>query len=499
MKSRFLSALLALAVSSALVVGCGDSGSGSDLAGLAPPGSVVYVEGDVRPSGEVKSNLDSIAQTIAGVDDLGDLIVSELEEEAAADGEPFDYEKEVEPWLGERAAAIFERLEDGELSDPIVAVESTDTEATQDFIDKQERDGDGESKARMIGDTLVIADEDRQLDRAEEAAEGESLADDSTFADAYANTSEGSLADVYVDVGGLIEQGGGEIDPTAREALRNAGIDPSEATAVASVIPGADKIEVDLSSDLAGQEPPSGDASQVLGSLPADSFAAFAVSGFGEQLQEAIDNLDEEGIADTVPPNQLKKGLKEIGIDLDAFADSLEDAGAFAVGSSERSLGGALVLTTKGSAGTEAIDKIGVLLRSVSVEGVTALSGKYSGFSIRDEEELGDKPIVVAAKEGRIAIGYGMPATLTGLRAATGRTLEDNPAYKEAVAALGDTPIGGFADGAAALRLADTLIPASETEFEDAKPYLDSISYLAIGSSSEGELARAKLIFGLEK
>jgi hypothetical protein len=499
MKPRSALALLVLAALTAFVAGCGDSdsGGGSDLASLAPPGSVVYVEGDVQPSGEVKSNVDSIAQTIAGVDDLGELIVSKLEEEAEADGEPVDFEREVEPWLGERAAAIFQRLEDGELSDPIVAVESTDSAATQAFIDKRERT-DGESKARMIGDTLAIADDDRQLDLAEEAAEGESLADESTFVDAYANTTEGSLADVYVDVGGLIDQGGGEIDPAAREALRNAGIDPSEATAVASLVPGADKIEFDLSSDLAGEEPPSGDASQVLGSLPADAFAAFAVSGFGEQLQEAIDNLDKEGIADTVPPNQLKKGLKEIGIDLEALADSIEDAGAFAVGRNESSLGGALVLTTKGDEGTKAIDKIGVLLRSVSVEGVTALSGKYSGFTVRNED-LGSKPIVVAAKEGRIAIGYGMPATLTGLRATSGKTLEDNPAYDEAVAALGDTPIGGFADGAAALRLADALIPASESEFEDAKPYLDSIRYLAIGSGSDGELATAKLIFGLEK
>ena len=41
---------------------------------------------------------------------------------------------------------------------------------------------------------------------------------------------------------------------------------------------GSDQIEVDLSSDLGGEEAPSGDASELLGSLPADSFAAFAAS-----------------------------------------------------------------------------------------------------------------------------------------------------------------------------------------------------------------------------
>ena len=60
-------------------------------------------------------------------------------------------------------------------------------------------------------------------------------------------------------------------------------------------MPGSDQIEIDLSSDLGGEKAPSGDASELLGSLPADSFAAFAVSGFGEQLEEAIDSLDEAG------------------------------------------------------------------------------------------------------------------------------------------------------------------------------------------------------------
>ena len=121
------------------------------------------------------------------------------------------------------------------------------------------------------------------------------------------------------------------------------------------------------------------------------------------------------------------------------------------------------MLTTTGSQATDTIANIGKLLRSVQVEGVTALSGKYSGFSVRSDE-LGDKPLVVAAKEGRVAIGYGLPATLSGLLSGTGKgkTLAEDPAYSDAVDSLGDTPISGFADGAAALRLADSLIPGSD-------------------------------------
>jgi hypothetical protein len=500
----------------ALLAGCGDdSPSASDPASLAPADTLVYVEGAVRPTGSLKSDVDSAAEKIAGIDNLGDFVVEELESEAQEEGEPFDFEAEVEPWLGERAGISFADLEDGDLSEPVIAVESTDAEATQDFIDSQAeqsdepyRDashegvdfkvgGEEDQAVGLIGDFLVIADSEAEFKEAVDVSEGDSLADEERFERAIAEVTEGSLADVYVDVGGLIERSGDEIDAQARQALQNAGIDPSDATAVASIVPGAEEIAVDLSSDLGGEDPPSGDPSELLGSLPASSFAAFAVAGFGEQLKEGLDNLDEEGIPGEVPPGQLKKGLRQAGIDLDSFAGSLQDAGVFAVGNSERSLGGALVMTSEGSEASNAIANLGGLLRGAGVAGVTALRGGTAGFSVRDEE-LGDKPLVVAAKGERVAIGYGLPATMTALAPPTGRTLADSPAYQDAEAALGGTPIAAFADGPAALRLADSLIPASEADFEEAKRYLRSIAYLALGSASEGDLATAKLIIGLE-
>jgi hypothetical protein len=500
----------------ALLAGCGgDSSSSSDLADLAPPKSVLYVEGAVRPSGELKANVDAIAQQVAGVDDLGELIVEELESSSEEEGEPVDYGKEIEPWLGDRASVAFQRLEDGDLSGMIMVAQSTDAETAQRFVDDQVGTSDApyedasyegvdykfggadENAIGIVDDFVLLAEGEQDFKAAVDAADGESLADEAGFERAISAASQGSLADVYVDVGGLIDQSGDEIDPAAREALQSAGIDPSEATAVASLLPGNDQVEVQFSSDLGGEQAPTGDASELLGSLPSTSFAAIAASGFGEQLQEVVDTLDEEGIPGSVPPNQLKKGLKQFGIDLDALTGSLQDLAVFAVGNSESRLGGALVLTTEGSEATDAISSLGQLLRGQGVPGITALSGRAGGFSIRDEE-LGEKPLVVAAEGQRIAIGYGLPATLAALSVGSGKTLSDNPAYADAVAALGKTPIGGFADGRAALRLADSLVPASESGFEKAKRYLRSIEFLAFGSASEDELATAKLIIGLK-
>jgi hypothetical protein len=498
MKSRLLLAALAAAATIALIGGCGGGSSGSQLATLAPPGTPVFVEGTLQPEGELKENVEAIAKQVAGVDNLGDFIAEELESEAESEGDPVDFAKEVEPWLGERGGVFFERLEGEDFTGTGVLVESTDTEATQEFIDKHDEGKEGRVVG-LVGDFLVVAEDQKVFDEVEEASEGEALADEDTFTKAISAASDGSLADVYLDVGKLIDQNGGQIDPTARQALENAGIDPSEATAVASIVPGSEQIAVELSSDLGGQEAPTGDASELLGELPGDAFAGIAVSGFGEQLKEALDSIDEEGIPGTVPPNQLKKGLKQFGVDIEAVASSLQDAAVFASGASESSLGGALVLSTTGDEATKAIANIGTLLRQVHVAGVTALSGKYSGFSIRSDE-LGDKPLVVVAKQGRLVIGYGLPQALAGLTSGSGgdKILSDDPAYEDAVSSLGDAPISGFADGPSALRLADALIPASDDGFEKAKKYLKSISFLALGSASQGELATAKLIVGLK-
>jgi len=517
MKPSLLLAALAAALLAilAILAGCGGGSSSSDVAALAPPGAPVFLEGTLRPEGELKSNVDSVAKQVAGVDSLGGLIVEELESKVEDEGESFDFATEVEPWLGERGGAFFEQLEGEDFSGTGVLVESTDAEATQEFVDarvKRSKDpyragayegvefqvGGSEGNAiGVVGDFLVIAEGAKVFREVVDASNGESLADEDGFGKAISAASDGSLADLYVDVGKLIEQNGGKVDPTVRQLLQSSGVEPSEATAVASIVPGAEQVTVELSSDLGGEEAPTGDASALLGELPGSAFAGIAVSGFGKQLQEAIDSLDAEGIEGTVPPHQLKKGLKQLGIDLEGLADSVQDAGVFAVGASKSSLGGALVLSTKGDKATEAVANIGVLLRQVQVSGVTALSGKYSGFSVHSDE-LGDKPLVVAAKQGRLAIGYGLAPTIAGLTSGSGggKTLADDPAYEDAVASLGGTPISGFADGPAALHLADALV--SDEGFKKAKKYLRSIRFLALGSAGQDEVATAKLIVGLK-
>src|SRR5262249_32262125 len=149
--------------------------------------------------------------------------------------------------------------------------------------------------------------------------------------------------------------------------------------------------------------------------LPGEAFAAVASGGFGEQLGKTLDRLDENGIPGQLGPHELKKSVSRLGFDVDKIASSFEDVGIFASGTGKADLGGALVLTPKDSSeAATAIKTIGLLVRQSGTPGVTALSGKASGFSVRSAE-LGPRPLVVATEGDRVAIGYGLPQTLRGL------------------------------------------------------------------------------------
>jgi hypothetical protein len=517
-KLRLVLPVFLAAIAALFVVGCGGGGSsseGTDPATLAPPQTPLYVDFTIHPEGETKANIEALAQKLAGIDDVGGLIVSELEESASGEGEEVDFEKEIQPWLGERAGFIYPKFEAGEFNDFAVAIQVTDSGEAEDFIDKHVESGKEKFKdgsfegvdfqvgedgttVGVIDELLVIGVEESVFKEVVTASEGESLADESAYTDAVAGIPSDSAANAYVDIGNLIgeAEAGGEVDRSTKLFFENVGVELEEATAVASLVPGSDQLEIDVSSNATGDKPPSGDASKLLESLPANSVAALASAEFGERFNEGIDQIDEQGIPGQVPPHQLKSALKQAGIDLESIANSIGDVGLFVEGNSERNLSGAMVLATdSASQAKNTVSNLGLFLRASGLPGVTAVNGKASGFSVRSAE-LGRNPVVVIAKGERIAIGYGLGSALAGLEEAS-ETLADTPAYKEAVDSLGDTPISAFVDGPAALKLASALVPPTEAGFKEAKRYLTKVDYLALGSEASGGRATAKLIVGV--
>jgi hypothetical protein len=510
-----ISALAALA---AFVAGCGgsDDGSGgsSEAATLAPPTAPVFIDFTIRPEGATKTNIEELAKKLAGIDDLGGLIVEELENSASEDGEEFDFEKEVEPWLGERAGLFLQEYEEEDFEGYGAAIQAEDEDEAREFVDKQIESSDeavedasyedvdfkvqeDETAIGVFDGFVVFAENEEIFKSMVDASKGDNLAGEKSFSDATGDVPDDSAADVFVDIGGLIEEAGSEIDSDTQAFLDSAGIEPREATAVASLVPGSDNVEIDFSSNLSGDNPPSGDASELLGSLPGTAVGAFAADEFGQRFNEGIDKIDEQGIPGEVPPKQLKKTLKQAGVDLEAIANSIGDVGVYVTGNSEKTLAGALVMEAEDETqATNTVSNIGLFLRKAGVPGVTKLSEGATGFSIRSPE-LGRQPVVVAAKGDRIVIGYGLASALSAFEEAN-KTLGDNPSFQEAESALGGTPITAFVDGASALNLAQAMVPAGEAEFEEAEQYLKKVDYLALGSEASGDLATAKLILGVK-
>lgn len=517
-KLRLVLLSLLAALAALVAAGCGgggdSSGGDSDAATLAPATAPVFIDFTIRPEGATKTNIEDLAKKLAGVDDLGGLIVEELESSASEDGEEFDFEKEVEPWLGERAGLFLQEYEEEDFEGYGAAIQAEDEDEAREFVDKQIESSDESAEDGSYEDVdfkvqedettigvfdgfVVFAENEAIFKSMVDASKGDNLAGEEAFSDAMGSVPGDSAADVFVDIGGLIQEAGNEIDASTQAFLDSAGIEPREATAVASLVPGSDNVEIDVSSDLSGDNPPSGDASELLGSLPGTAVGALAADEFGKRFSEGIDKIDEEGIPGEVPPNQLKKSLKQAGVDLEAIANSIGDVGVYVTGNSEKTLAGALVMEAEDETqATNTVSNIGLFLRKAGIPGVTKLSEGATGFSIRSPE-LGRQPVVVAAKGDRIVIGYGLASALSAFQESS-KTLADNPAFQEAESALGSTPITAFVDGPSALNLAQAMVPAGEEEFEEAEQYLKKVDYIAVGSEADGDLATAKLILGIK-
>jgi hypothetical protein len=517
-----LSALaLAAVLAAALVVaGCGggsSGGGGGEPAGLAPKQAPVYLEVSLAPDAKTSEALDELTQTVFGIENVGDFVAEELEKSALGEGEKLNFEEEVEPWLGEKAGLYLAGYDGNDFHGYGIAIETTNSGEAEEFIEKRVEANEPESESGevegnkyyvepedesvvgMIGDYVALGETKTDFEAMVEAFEGEGLNESSKFKKAMEGAPDEGIGNVYVDIGGLIEEAKGSIPPESEAFFDLVGIEPRQATAVATVVPHTEQVEIDLSTDLGKATAGSGDASKLLESLPASAVVGFASAEFGKSFGEGIDQLSEEGIPGQIEPGELKPALETVGINLDTIAESIGDVGGFVEGASAGSLGGAVVIETdSASEAQNTVSNVGLLLRAAGTKGVTAISGKVSGFSVHSAE-LGPKPLIVGAAGEQIVIAYGPKAAAQALRTQA-KTLGTTPDFEAGKGALGSTPISAFVEGGPALKLVDAVLsPEERAQFSEAKPFLRKISYLAIGSESKGATTTAKVIVGLQK
>jgi len=517
---RRIGLILAASVAAALAVaGCGGGsggGSGDEPASLAPPKAPVFLEVDLGAEGKQSEEFDQLTQTVLGIDDVGEFIAEQLEQQALGSKEKFDFEAEVEPWLGEKAGMYFDHYDGHDFSGYGVIFGTTDAGEAEEFIearvkagseepaeegefegDKYYVESDGETTLGVVGDYVVFGETKADFEamvKTEEA--GESLAGSERFKTATESTPDEGLGSVYVDIGGLIEEAKGTIDAETETGLALLGIEPREATAVATVIPRSDQVEIDLSTDVSRAAESGGDASALLESLPATAVLGFAEPEFGKSFGEGLHELSEQGIPGQLGPGELEGVFGQLGVNFKSLSKSLGSVAGFVEGSTRSNLGGAAVIETSDAAeAKDLVAKIGLVLRASGTAGVTAVSGELSGFSVRAPQLR--RPLVVGAAGERIVIAYGPRAAAQALRKQT-KTLGSTADFEAAKAGLGSTPIDAFLAGGPALKLVDTMIPVDKREaFEQAKPYLRKITYAGLGSEAKDGVTTAKLIVGV--
>jgi hypothetical protein len=517
-------ALAAVLVASLIVLaGCGggsssSGGGGGEPASLAPKGAPVFLEASLAPDAKESEALNELTEKILGIEDLGDYVAEELEGAALGEGQKFNFEEEVEPWLGEKAGMYLAGYDGNDFHGYGVAIETTNAGEAEEFVEKrveanEEKSEKGEfegvkyyvepedeSVLGVIGDYLAFGETLKDFEAMVTTSEGgEGLNGTAKYTEAIEAAGNTGIGSVYVDIGGLIEEAKGSIPPESEAAFDLIGIEPRNATAVASVVPHSEQVEIDFTTNLTKATTSGGDASALLESLPATAVVGFASPEFGKSFGEGIDALDESGIPGQIEPGELKGAMELAGINLDSIAESIGDVGGFAEGSSAGSLGGALVIETdSASEAKKTVSSVGLLLRAGGTKGVTAISGEFSGFSVHTAE-LGPKPLIVGAAGEKIVVAYGPKAAAQALRS-NAKTLGSTADFEAAKGALGSTPMSAFVDGGPALKLIEAVVPADEqAEFATAKPYVQKISYAAIGTESKGAATTAKMIVGLSK
>jgi hypothetical protein len=513
-----LVALVAIAI---VVSGCGgggSSGSGDEPASLAPQSAPVFIEANLAPEAKVSEELDEVTQKILGIDNVGEFITDQLEQKALGSGEKFNFEEEVEPWLGEKAGMYLAEYDGDNFHGYGVAIGLTNAAEAEEFIEKRVEANDEESEeGEFEGDKYFVEPEDESVlgvigdylafgetladfeEMVTTSEEGEGLNESEKFEKATEAAADQGIGSVYVDIGGLIEQAKGSIPPESEAVFDMVGIEPRDATVVATVLPHSEQVELDVTSNLGKAKVGEGDASALLESLPATATVGFATPEFGKSFGEGADELSENGIPGQIEPGELKPTLETVGIDLDSIAASIGSVGGFVEGTSKVDLGGAAVIETdSASEAKSTITHVGLLLRAAGTKGVTAVGGNLTGFSVHSAA-LGAQPLIVVAAGEKVVIAYGPRAATLALRENV-KTLGSTAAFEAAKSALGSTPITAFAAGGPALKLVEGLLSPTDAEkFATAKPYLRKVTYAAVGAESKGSTTTAKVIFGLSK
>lgn len=439
-------------VGTASAVGMALGGGGPQPDDVLPASSVAVLEVDLDPSVSQKVAIFRLARhfptTKDRVSDQGkvrDQLLSSL----FGQGSGLDYDRDVAPWIGDRAG-IAVVPHDGTLA-PVAAVAFRDRDAARRGLEKARASDDTVVWAfSSQADYVLIGDDRATID---EAARGDRvLSDDGGYARSVKQLDGDQVVTGWVDIARLYAALPEDARRTAAQAYGDGKtkVDP-RGTIVLGAHASADSVELvaktlDLSGLPVDAMPSRGTG--LAGDLPADAVAALSMTGLGDTLAKALPHGADD-------PFGLDELSRQSGV---SFARDLpallgrESAGALLPGPDDTP---ALVLRTRNDDVGKAYDV------------ASRLSSEATGAGTLRRLDDG---LVYASDAGALGKATG-----------DGPRLRDLPSFRRAVPDANDAAQVGYVDVGKALRLSGST------------PTPDQAPLEAVGYSTSGDLSHLTL------
>ena len=515
--------LAAISLLATLFVACGSGSAdgGADPASAVPANAMLYAEIAVRPEGKLKDDaLDAAGKVLATDDPEGKLRGFLDKALAESEDTTLDYDKDIKPWLGERAALwLGNRLDSDDSPGGALVVAVTDTEAAMDAVRKAaEQDSKKVAKRSYKGVDYEVYDdgnvagtvEDFLLMGAEpevkasiDAQKGDGLSDSDRYKQSVDQLEDERLAHFYLDVKSffnLATQSSSGTDAQELEQLK--AIFPFDRVppVVGSFSADADRLALDFAvkgeslKDLGAlSQTYGGGTSPLLKEMPGDSWGALAVAKYGQSLKSMFDQM-AGAFGGAAARQQLKN---QLGIDLDQDVLSrIGDVGFFVRGDTIASLDGAAVIqvTDEGKAAKGFGKLVGLLQSAGGVQAKpTRVDGAEAAFAVQNAQL--PKPIILARSAERVVVSFGPEAARDAFAPAS--KLGDSDLYNEAKDSLGGLEPSVLLAMPNVVKLVESS-GSADADFEKARPYLDAYDVIAYGLEGDEDEGHLRIVAGLK-
>jgi hypothetical protein len=484
------------------VAGCGSSSSkggggnaGADPAQAIPVGTLVYVEGSVRPTG---TEGDAARALLARFLPSGTSLEKLIDQKFASVGEGSTYAQDVRPWLGRRVGIGVTDLTQ-QHANFVGSVAITDAGKAEAFLAKDGKPAgsyrgaklftDADTWAGVKGDHLVFAEDANHVKTGLDAAGKASLGDSSVYRHAIAALPDARLGAVFLDVkglSGLLDTAPG-IDPAGRAVLKQMlGKQTQQLTAALTATEQSATIESRLPGALGLLG--SGTATDLVKDAPADAFAVFGAANVGGSFKTALNTL-AGAVGGAALTGQLEA---QTGLDLDRDVFSwVGDVAVYARGTSLSTLGGALVIGVRDQGAAKAA--IPRLIAAAAHAGAPVNKAKVAGADAAYSAVApgAPGPLVLAEGKDRVVLAFGEQEAASALEPA-GDTLDSSGRYDDARSAIDGLAPALIVSLPAVLKLAESS-GNSDPQYAAARPYLAKLGQIVVGSEKAGSALRSLL------